>query len=246
MKRQSEQTISESNWLNTYADTITLLLTFFILLYSISNVDAEKWQKVVNAFNKNIEVSEVVPEGPMTVPEELIDIDNEFDNLYKKLKEYIEENNLTASIEIHKGDDYNFIVFKNNVFFNGDSSYLRPDGEKILDYLCEGISQVTSSIGEMRILGHTSQARADKPNNQVVDRTLSTERANSVLLYIQSKNIIDPAKLVSVGYGQHRPLNDNSTEKLRMENRRVEILIAKNSESDKLLNEIYDSISKKQ
>lgn len=242
MKRRPNSRMGEDNWLNTYADMITLLLTFFILLYSSSTMDAAKWQQIVSAFNKNYDISEMTEDELAMGMDEFIEGDSDFDSLYYKLKKYIEENELTNSIEIYKGDDYNFIVFKNHVFFDGDSSVLREEGKHVLEFLCEGIEEVAQSIGEIRILGHTAQATYGIKNNPVADRTLSTERANSVLLYVQSKNILDPGKIVSMGYGQHRPLNDNSTEALRKENRRVEILITKSSESDQLLNQIYDKL----
>lgn len=242
MKRRPNSRMGENNWLNTYADMITLLLTFFILLYSCSTMDAAKWKEIVSAFNKDFNVSELADSTEINLPTGPELENQDFDSLYYALKKHIEENDLTSSVEIYKGEDYHFIVFKNQIFFDGDSSVLKQAGKQILDFLCDGIRQVSSSIGEIRILGHTAQALPGRENDPAFDRTLSTERANSVLLYIQGKDLIDPGKIVSLGYGQHRPLNDNSTEALRQENRRVEILIRRTGESDELLNKIYEEI----
>ncbi|NMB30370.1 MAG: flagellar motor protein, partial [Clostridiales bacterium] len=48
-RKKSEQP-SGGNWLDTYADMVTLLLTFFVLLYASSSIDEQKWQQILQAF----------------------------------------------------------------------------------------------------------------------------------------------------------------------------------------------------
>jgi chemotaxis protein MotB len=84
---------------------------------------------------------------------------------------------------------------------------------------------VSDSIYEIRVLGHTAQARADEINSPVADRFLASNRATVVTLYLQEKNIIDPARLLSIGYGQWRPVASNDTPESRAKNRRVELLV---------------------
>ena len=66
---------------------------------------------------------------------------------------------------------------------------------------------------------------ADSPNNPTIDRFLATNRAAVVTVYLQEKNIIDPSRLVSVGYGQWRPVAENTDAAGRAKNRRVELLV---------------------
>ena len=124
-----------ANWMDTYGDLVTLLLCFFVLLYSISTVDQTKWIKIVKSFNPDAkEVSQIVDgdtmEGEDDVPGGL---DNEgedltldeFDELFESLKQAVAEAALESEVELFKGDGYTFITFRDNVFFDGDSSVIK-------------------------------------------------------------------------------------------------------------------------
>lgn len=126
---------------------------------------------------------------------------------------------------VTSGSGYVFITFDDTVFFNPDSPVLLDTGKVVLDQVSQYLAESSEAIGELRVLGHTAQGDPNNPNNPVVDRTLSSSRANNVTLYIQEKNIIDPAKLVSIGYGQWRPIASNDTAEGRSKNRRVELIV---------------------
>jgi len=233
---KKKRNVNTSEWLNTYADMVTLLLCFFVLLYSMSTMDKEKWRQIVQSFNPNaVETSEPV-ENPVVAG------NSEFDDLYYRLSKYIESEGLDADVEISKGDGYTFITFRDNVFFDGDSYVLKQEGKDVLDQLSNAISDVSDSIKEIRILGHTSQADPNVPNDVESDRFLSSNRATEVLVYIQEKNIVDPSKLVSSGFGQFRPISPFDTRENRAKNRRVEILITKSDAVSKSLDEYYKEV----
>lgn len=246
-KKRSE---GGANWMDTYGDMVTLLLCFFVLLYSMSSIDSEKWELLVKSFNpdaqylakSNTDNEESEYEyytDENTLPNEQMD---EFDKIYYELSKYITENNLQTDIEISKGDGFTFITFRDNVFFDGDSYVLKDEGKVILDEFSNAIINAADSIQEIQILGHTSQARPEVPNEPITDRFLSSNRATEVLLYIQQKNIIEPSKLVSCGYGQFRPISSFDTKEARAKNRRVEILITKTDSVVKSLDEYYTEV----
>ena len=118
-----------------------------------------------------------------------------------------------------------FISFDDTIFFDGDSYVLKDGGKAILDQIAVPLAEASESINEIRVLGHTAQASPDRPNYVDVDRFLSSDRATVVTIYLQEKNIIDPSRLVSVGYGQWRPVSDNDDAEGRAKNRRVELLV---------------------
>ena len=246
-KKRSE---GGANWMDTYGDMVTLLLCFFVLLYSMSSIDSEKWELLVKSFNpdaqylakSNTDNEESEYEyytDENTLPNEQMD---EFDKIYYELSKYITENNLQTDIEISKGDGFTFITFRDNVFFDGDSYVLKDEGKVILDEFSNAIINAADSIQEIQILGHTSQARPEVTNEPITDRFLSSNRATEVLLYIQQKNIIEPSKLVSCGYGQFRPISSFDTKEARAKNRRVEILITKTDSVVKSLDEYYTEV----
>ena len=235
-----------ANWMDTYGDMVTLLLCFFVLLYSMSDVNKEKFEILVRAFNPSAaEVSQIVidskeePGEDPLISSEQTDPVYDFDELFYTLSQYIEQNNLQNDIEVSKGDGFAFITFRNNIFFDGDSYVLKQEGKDTLDVLAGALNSVTESIKEISVLGHTSQASPDIPNEPVSDRFLSSNRATEVLLYLQQKNFIDPTKLVASGYGQFRPISKFDTAEERARNRRVEILITKTDDVERSLEEYY-------
>lgn len=259
------------NWLDTYADMVTLLLTFFVLLFAMSTMDATKWQKLVTAFSETGVRAAMQTQQSQSADSPSASFSGTtslpgsgsgtgvssgtgsgsgngqmtFDDLYQYIKGYVDSNNLSASVTVSRGDGYTFITFQNNIFFNGDSSVLRDDGKMVLDYLCTGLSKVSKEIKEVRFYGHTARVDSEQtPENLAFDRKLSSDRAANVLLYVQYKNIIDPKIMVSEGYGEYRPLvPHDGTEATRIKNRRVEILISKSSSVSKTLDDIYTEIN---
>lgn len=239
-----------ANWMDTYGDMVTLLLCFFVLLYSMSTVDTNKWEMIVKSFNPNAEdVTQIVTntekndgpdsiDGSMEKPEAITN----FDDLYYTLVEYVQNNNLDADVEVSKGDGFTFITFRNDVFFDGNSYVLKDQGKLVLDDLSKVIYQVRDSIEEIQVLGHTSQAQPNQVNEISSDRFLSSNRATVVLVYLQEKNILNPAKLVSTGYGQFRPISTFDTAENRAKNRRVELLITKTDSIERSLDDYYKEV----
>lgn len=251
MKKNRRSDKNSGGWLSTYGDMVTLLLCFFVLLYSMSSIDESKWEIIVKSLNPSAEdITQIIDseissddgEEASDNGENLLSENEIFDNLYFILKKWVEDNKLNNSIEISKGEGITFISFKNNIFFDGNSSILRDDGKFILDFFADAIKKVESSVGEIRILGHTNQAEPGVPNNVEVDRYLSSDRATRVLVYLQLKNLIDPKKMSSIGYGQHYPVAKFDTPSNRAKNRRVEIIIAKNGATNLALEYIYEQI----
>lgn len=249
------------NWLDTYADMVTLLLTFFVLLFSMSTVNAEKWEMLVRAFEGASEVDppqqfvvrpqedEKPGEGILDGQEESLPVKSledikEFDDLYEFLKEYVQENNLQNDVEVFKGENYTFVTFRNNIFFDGNSAVLKPEGQRILDILSLAFGQVSDQISKVSFEGHTARSGdAAKPNDLIRDRQLSSERAVNVLCHVQRQNTVDGQKLTSTGHGEFRPIAaHDGTEATRVKNRRVEIYIMKQGSQELSLDEIYEQV----
>ena len=125
------------------------------------------------------------------------------------------------AVSIEKYEKAVSIKFMSSIFFEPDSSRIKPGGQQILADIGQAFRAVEPTIKSIRIDGHTAQA--DSP---VDDRDLSSNRANEVLRFLQNGYITDPAKLLSVGFGQYRPIAPNDTEENRAKNRRVEIIIS--------------------
>lgn len=248
MGRRKKPPEGGASWMDTYGDMVTLLLCFFVLLHSMSSMDAAKWEILVKSFNpKAAEVSQIVmneteTEGDTEVSgsaKKPLDQVENFDDLYYALAEYVQENSLSGDVEVSKGDGFTFITFRNDIFFDGDSYVLKDNGKAVLNDLSVALGKTNDSIAEIQVLGHTSQAKPNEANEVVSDRFLSSNRATVVLVYLQQKNVVDPEKLVSSGYGQFRPISPFDTTEHRAKNRRVEILITKSDGVVRSLDEYY-------
>ena len=247
-----------ANWMDTYGDMVTLLLCFFVLLYSMSTISEDKWKAIVQSFNPNsiIEAQATAGnEGPIDGPDNLgtanpemmmtkEEVDNALEALFQALQQYAQEHQMEDVIQVAKGDGYVFVSFADAVFFDGDSAVLRADGREVLDIVMQAINPAAQYIDELRVMGHTAQGRPDRPNNVATDRLLASNRATNVLIYMQERSEVDPARLLSVGYGQWRPIDSNEDGEHRAHNRRVELLITgkdvENMMGDSL--EQYESI----
>ena len=237
MKRNKKSGGGGANWMDTYGDMVTLLLCFFVMLYSMSRVDESKWIALVQSFNPDYAVDEpsqiVVPgeiaNEPVTdLPSALTQdqVEAALEGLYVSMSEYVASAGLQDMVSLSKGSGYVFISCDDTLCFDGDSAVLKDGGKAIPDQIAVPLAEASESINEIRVLGHTAQASPDRPNYVDVDRFLSSDRATVVTIYLQEKNIIDPARLVSVGYGQWRPIASNDTAETRAQNRRVELIIS--------------------
>ena len=255
-RKREKRADNNTNWMDTYGDMITLVLCFFVMLVSSMDTNQQKWEILVQSLNPDaMEVSQIVDQqaehpgeyavpGGVDMPEITEDITQ---TLYYTLQKYIEQNNLSSQVNIGMGDGYEFITFDSTVFFAPNSYDILPTGKQVLDGFANILQPIAEDIDEVRILGHTSQASADAAYDLHNDRFLASNRADAVLLYLQDKNIIDPAKLVSVGYGQYRPIAGFDTAEGRSKNRRVEMIIktAKPGE-ESAIDEYYSTREAKQ
>lgn len=225
--------------MDTYGDMITLVLTFFVLLYSMSNMDSSKWQYIVSAFQRakivDKEIVHVVePPNPDndpnavyddTVPDitdtgEIID----FEDFFMYLKEVIATNELQESVSVEMSNTGVYMRFRDNIFFGGDSDVLLDEGKYILDIISDGIRSVSERVMAIKVSGHTAGAA----NSEVNEWSLSAGRANSVINYMIGLDACEPDKFSSAGYGKYRPVDNNDSEEGRRQNRRVEIIFVRN------------------
>lgn len=229
------------DWLNTYADMVTLLLCFFVMLLSSSTQDQEKWEQLVKAFSKFADEPQQIVINPTQQGDELAasegakpegDVGNDqlneglpqdFEDLYSYLKKYVEDNGLSDSVTLSKSDNHVFVRFKDNIFFNPNSAVLKNSSDDILKYIGEGLKSIEDKIMMIKVNGHT--ASVQNANYHVSDRDLSTDRANAVLNYFEMKTLIQPNKLIATGFGKNFPIATNDTEEGRRQNRRVELVI---------------------
>ena len=263
MKKKGGGGDEGGSWMDTYGDLVTLLLTFFVLLYSMSSLDQAKWDVFVRSIYPNGRPGEksaeqIVINGEVTnesgsgsvgdskAPKNEVNTEDPKE-LYLQIARALNDAGISG-VEVSRGQDYTFVVFKDKTFFNGDSSVLTPQGQQTLDVFCNALSSAAENLSQVNIMGHTAQGDPERANNPRNDRMLSVMRAAEVCLFIQGRGIISPDKLVSIGYGQFHPIAGNESADGRAKNRRVEILLidqgAKIRGLDEYFQEYYSGANK--
>lgn len=226
-----------NDWLATYSDMVTLLLTFFVMLYASSSLDEQKWQYIYQAFqSKGKYLNEYVDHPNHTTdagsyvssedPSQAGGEDTQpqsFDKLYQFLSEYVETEDLSDAMSVSRDSAHIYIRFDSGVFFGGNSSELTTEGQEILNSISPAIKAVKTSIQTVTVSGHTAQGIS-----AVNDWDLSTGRACSVVKYLEFKGTLDSSQFKPEGWGPNKPIADNSTEEGRAQNRRVEMTIVRN------------------
>ena len=257
MSKKNRPADSGGSWMDTYGDMVTLLLTFFIMLYSMSNLDAQKWSVFVksipsiqNQGSENITINSQMSDTPdadstgQEIGQEGAQEDlqtEDINKLYLTIAESLNQAGVEGATVI-RGDDYTYVSFANNVFFGANSSVLTWEGQEVLYTFAKAIAPAAGGIEQVNIMSHTAKVTDNSQiNPQTVrkDRILSAMRSAEVCIYLQQQNVIKPEKLVDISYGEYRPIADNSTEEGRIKNRRIEFLLLDNGAKEKDLDEYY-------
>lgn len=230
-KKKSDE-INTNAWMDTYADTITLLLTFFILLYSISVVDSQKLNELSKALqsslNGNTDIKEVENIEDLKVEvEPLSDELSDYEKLSEELNKIINSNGLTDVIKIREEEKGIVLQLDESILFDSGKAELKQDSSRVLEAITVLLRNAENDV---LIEGNTDNVpitNGKYPTNW----ELSTARAVSVARYFIETQGLNPHKISVKGYGEYNPLTDNNTLENKALNRRVDILILENKET---------------
>ncbi|NLM37070.1 MAG: flagellar motor protein MotB [Firmicutes bacterium] len=214
-------------WMTTYSDLVTNLLTFFVLLFAFSNVNADKYEKIAASLKTVFSGSPGVVYGgkyPLgeQMPFEISSIINdEFREVYQEIEAMLAEEGVGAAVEIFQEERGMVISFKEKIFFDLGSAELRPEARSLLRRVGRVLAVDDHDI---RVEGHTCdlpiRSRAFPSNWE-----LSTSRATNVTRFLIDQAGIGPWRLGATGYAEFRPIAPNDSEENRVRNRRVDLLL---------------------
>jgi len=241
-KKHEEDHENLERWLLTYADMITLLMAFFILLYTMSKIDAAKYaelsKQLKNKFGGNISVftgqdmafdyrifQTVGERGTfLTVGNPKL-IPVKFQLLVKDFKTMLRRNNIEDVITIF-GDKKGLVIsiLTDGILFDLQSPLLKPEAQKILDVLGVFLQNLRNPIS---VEGHTDELRYTGQGDPLVNWHLSANRALSVLRYLVSKNYVSEKRISLSAFAANRPVrtDEKDEEKRRRLCRRVDLVI---------------------
>lgn len=230
---ENRQTIQDPKprfppWLITYSDLITLLLTFFVLMMSMADLDPVRFNAASNslkgAFGIRPTKSDSSPTAfspaPPILQTEPIE-SHIINSLYKKLNLEFEDqlrSEKTAIMRINS--DTILVRIPEPLLFEPGRHQLNEDSTAFIDTIAEAIAEHPIY---MRVEGHCDAFEpADATDNGF---ELSTARAVSVVRHLIQKNILDADRLSAIGYGNTKPITDTSNPSEQSLNRRVDIFL---------------------
>jgi chemotaxis protein MotB len=210
----------------TYADMVTLLLTFFVLLLSFATMEQTKFNVAMTSLrgalgvmNSRQGVSIPISNMPMfQIGRGRIDamVEQQVQNVMEQVR----EQDLIELLQAHQNRDFLHFNIAEPLLFESGQAVIKPEADAILYAISEILNMVPF---EVRVEGHTDNI------------PISTLRfpSNWELSYARSIALIqrfiyhgvNPARFQAIGYGEHRPMADNATAQGRAINRRVEIFV---------------------
>ena len=200
-------------FLLTYADMITLLLVIFVMMYTASNIDQEKFAEAMSSFQEKIVKIESV--NVRLTQDEL--------KMLEKLRELVKDNIDPNALIAGDTKTITFKIPSSDLFGPGSATLVEGAGELILETIED---EMRDGVKQVIIDGHTDNVptkTAMFPSNW----ELSAARASSVARFIIKKMRFNPKFLVVSGYGSERPIKANTSDDNRASNRRVEVKVVK-------------------
>lgn len=245
-KRKTNESGGSPAWMNTYGDLVTLLLCFFILLFSFSSIDAQKFKIIMSSLKGSLGVltgGEMIiatdielnseTKGLKEERESMEDVNKELRAIADDLSTYLEEQSLEQyQVTIDYTEGYVKLNFLDGIFFDPGKAIIKKEAIPVLDAV--GIKLAEYENNMVKIEGHTDTVpmrSAQYPNNWY----LSAARAITVAEFYINEKGFDPQRLSAEGFGEYAPIATNDTAEGKTKNRRIEI---------KILSSIYNQKNK--
>ena len=241
-RRQEEESENHERWLVSYADFITLLFAFFVVMYALSSINEGKYRvlsnSLVNAFGgghgtpmikRDVEPS-ITPALPRLSPRQRQG-DNNLRHEREQLTEVAQDIQKVLYPLVKQGKvrvtqsarGVNVEINASVLFASGDATLTGDSGQTL-----RAVAEVLKNDDhEIQVEGHTDSVPI-KNVKFASNWELSAVRASSVVRLFEDSGIVDE-RLVAVGRGATQPVATNDTAEGRLRNRRVEITILSNA-----------------
>jgi chemotaxis protein MotB len=246
MKKKHPQHENHERWLVSYADFITLLFAFFVVMFASQQTDRAKAKQVSDAVKEALEngknlppiIAKILggtvdekgignammkgPGGAQKLPKEPAqDEPHELLPSMKFLTVELEREIRDGKIEMHLESRGLVISLREATFFPSGDDTLLESSTQVIDKLVNAIRSIPNPIS---IEGHTDSVPIHNgrfPSNW----ELSAARSIALLNVLRMKYAIDTARLSVTGYADTQPLGTNETDAGRARNRRVDVVI---------------------
>jgi len=210
-------------WLLTYADMITLLLAFFVIMYAISKTDSAKYQQLIlsiqQAFGIQPASSRIANTG--LGGEKVLLAPDAMAKLQEELSRSLEPEIQGGQVQVERTEKGILLRFQDAIFFELGKADLTEEARRILGKVAPVLKAIPNPI---EVEGHTDSLPIRSslfPSNW----ELSTARATAVVRHLIEVHGLSPLRLAARGFGEYKPLVPNDPVLGTPRNRRVEIYI---------------------
>ena len=240
-KKKHEEHENHERWLVSYADFITLLFAFFVVMYSVSSVNEGKYRTVSDSIKAALNPVNSIPSSrlPFSIGDakpKLInsDMSNVNEPAIRRMREVIKRIHPVVKLEmpdikvVETGNGAILISLPESILFDSGEARVRAEALPFLKALSEILIEMDRHI---RILGHTDNVpirTAQFPSNW----ELSAGRAVMVVRIFSELNGVPITHLSATGFADSKPIESNDTPQGRTKNRRVEIVVLQKSDHD--------------
>ncbi|MBV1877807.1 MAG: OmpA family protein [Pseudomonadales bacterium] len=223
--RQIDSNNDYESWLLPFADMVTFLMAFFVILYSVNLLDPENAQRIKESVSASLQSQTPLDQDDKNHP---LTIEEKYTQITTDIKTALNEMNLNDAVASRLTEDGLVLTAKSELLFASGSDYLKPAAKGIIHSIAEIVQHESIDI---RIEGHTDDVpirTARFPSNW----ELSSYRAIAVLKQLENANIWR-TRLSATGYADTRPLMNatGSVEDIKLArdtNRRVVFVLTRN------------------
>lgn len=227
LQRRRKDDVPQDNpdrWLLTYADLITLLLAFFVVMYSMSVMDAKKFGKMSQALQG------ILKGGPAALRHSELNSLNtghgllrtgDLNMLQTRLTQEIARAGRTKEVMTSMNERGLTIHIMESALFDEARADLKPRAKEILDLVTRDLLQMPNHV---QVEGHTDDRPINTPRFPS-NWELSTARSTEVVRYLIERHAYPPNKVSALGYASYRPYVPNTNVENRAKNRRVDIIV---------------------
>lgn len=220
-------------WMTTFADLVTLLLTFFVLLLSMANMEEVKFAEAsasvraaFGAHSKPAPSKFSIPVIPSAPQSKFAPIQTETAlKVYKRIQSQLKTDNIPEDVELIKKEDDTIILrINDSILFQKGTAVVSPTAYPVLRSLADIIRPLPMRL---RIEGHTDSTPVSK--RKISNWNLSVNRAVSVMRFFKKSDLLPLDRMAAIGYGSNRPISPNTSPQNMAKNRRVDFVLRTNN-----------------
>ena len=228
-------------WVMTFADLVTLLMVFFILLFAMGSIEEEKWKQMKSSLKDALGQENIpeagIREGLDVIKEKVLDettihavdevgamVAKEVEEIASEVEEFVFKNKLAGKVEVSSDERGAIITLSDTVMFPPGKSRMTYTGDEIIKQVFDILKQFSYQV---KIEGHTDNVPMNTqqyPSNWELSAARAAEVARKLV-----KAGFNPTNLSIEAFAQYRPKVPNDSRQGRATNRRIEIVYQRGS-----------------